>query len=101
MAVPVPLTGPDSGAPEAPPRGRWAAGPPLDHLARSAVAACRYARPAGSPRYEPAGQRGDAPAYAARNAETAGNVRTTSPTAPSRTTSTRSAIERTSSRSLE
>ncbi|MCC7483568.1 MAG: aldolase [Burkholderiales bacterium] len=34
--------------------------------ARSAVAACRYARPAGAPRYEPAGQRGDAPAYAAR-----------------------------------
>jgi len=34
--------------------------------ARSAVASCRYARPAGAPRYEPAGQRGDAPAYAAR-----------------------------------
>jgi len=34
--------------------------------ARSAVASCRYARPEGSPRYEPAGQRGDAPAYAAR-----------------------------------
>jgi len=34
--------------------------------ARSAVAACRYARPAGAPRYEPAGQRGDAPANAAR-----------------------------------
>ena len=34
--------------------------------ARSAVAACRYAKPAGAPRYEPAGQRGDAPAYAAR-----------------------------------
>lgn len=39
MALPVPLTGPDPGAPEAPLRGRWAAGPPLDHLARSAVAA--------------------------------------------------------------
>jgi 4-hydroxy-2-oxoheptanedioate aldolase len=34
--------------------------------ARSAVAACRYARPSGAPRYEPAGQRGDAPANAAR-----------------------------------
>jgi 4-hydroxy-2-oxoheptanedioate aldolase len=34
--------------------------------ARSAVAACRYARPEGSPRYEPAGQRGDGPGYAAR-----------------------------------
>jgi 4-hydroxy-2-oxoheptanedioate aldolase len=34
--------------------------------ARNAVASCRYARPAGAPRYEPAGQRGDAPAYAAR-----------------------------------
>jgi 4-hydroxy-2-oxoheptanedioate aldolase len=34
--------------------------------ARSAVASCRYARPAGAPRYEPAGQRGDAPANAAR-----------------------------------
>jgi len=34
--------------------------------ARSAVASCRYARPAGAPRYEPPGQRGDAPAYAAR-----------------------------------
>ena len=34
--------------------------------ARSAVAACRYARPAGAPRYEPRGQRGDAPANAAR-----------------------------------
>ncbi len=34
--------------------------------ARSAVAACRYARPTGAPRYEPAGQRGDAPANAAR-----------------------------------
>jgi 4-hydroxy-2-oxoheptanedioate aldolase len=34
--------------------------------ARSAVASCRYARPAGAPSYEPAGQRGDAPAYAAR-----------------------------------
>jgi 4-hydroxy-2-oxoheptanedioate aldolase len=34
--------------------------------ARNAVASCRYARPAGAPRYEPKGQRGDAPAYAAR-----------------------------------
>jgi 4-hydroxy-2-oxoheptanedioate aldolase len=34
--------------------------------ARSAVAACRYARPAGAPRYEPRGQRGDAPTAAAR-----------------------------------
>jgi 4-hydroxy-2-oxoheptanedioate aldolase len=34
--------------------------------ARNAVASCRYARPAGAPRYEPRGQRGDAPAYAAR-----------------------------------
>ena len=34
--------------------------------ARNAVASCRYARPAGAPRYEPAGQRGDAPAAAAR-----------------------------------
>ncbi len=34
--------------------------------ARSAVAACRYARPEGAPRYEPAGQRGDGPGYAAR-----------------------------------
>ncbi len=34
--------------------------------ARSAVAACRYARPRGAPRYEPPGQRGDAPAYAAK-----------------------------------
>src|SRR5436309_4368523 len=34
--------------------------------ARNAVAACRYPRPAESPRYEPAGQRGDAPAAAAR-----------------------------------
>ena len=34
--------------------------------ARSAVASCRYARPASAPRYEPAGQRGDAPANAAR-----------------------------------
>ena len=34
--------------------------------AYSAVAACRYARPAGAPRYEPKGQRGDAPAYAAK-----------------------------------
>ncbi len=34
--------------------------------ARNAVASCRYARPAGAQRYEPAGQRGDAPANAAR-----------------------------------
>ena len=34
--------------------------------ARSAVASCRYARPAGAPRFEPRGQRGDAPAAAAR-----------------------------------
>ena len=34
--------------------------------ARNAVSSCRYARPAGAPRYEPAGQRGDAPGYAAR-----------------------------------
>lgn len=34
--------------------------------ARNAVAACRYPRPAGSPRFEPAGERGDAPAAAAR-----------------------------------
>ena len=34
--------------------------------ARNAVSSCRYARPAGAPRYEPMGQRGDAPAYAAR-----------------------------------
>jgi 4-hydroxy-2-oxoheptanedioate aldolase len=34
--------------------------------ARNAVSACRYARPTTAPRYEPAGQRGDAPAYAAR-----------------------------------
>ncbi len=34
--------------------------------ARSAVASCRYARPEGAPRYEPKGQRGDAPAAAAR-----------------------------------
>jgi len=34
--------------------------------ARNAVASCRYARPTGAPRYEPAGQRGDAPANAAR-----------------------------------
>jgi 4-hydroxy-2-oxoheptanedioate aldolase len=34
--------------------------------AYSAVASCRYARPAGSPRFEPRGQRGDAPATAAR-----------------------------------
>jgi len=34
--------------------------------ARNAVAACRYPRPKNAPRYEPAGQRGDAPAAAAR-----------------------------------
>lgn len=34
--------------------------------ARSAVAACRYARPEGAPNYDPAGQRGDGPGYAAR-----------------------------------
>lgn len=34
--------------------------------ARSAVAACRYPRPEGAPRFEPAGQRGDAPTTAAR-----------------------------------
>ena len=34
--------------------------------ARSAVASCRYARPENAPRYEPRGQRGDAPANAAR-----------------------------------
>jgi 4-hydroxy-2-oxoheptanedioate aldolase len=34
--------------------------------ARNAVAACRYPRPRNAPRYEPAGQRGDAPAAAAR-----------------------------------
>jgi 4-hydroxy-2-oxoheptanedioate aldolase len=34
--------------------------------ARNAVAACRYPRAPGSPRFEPAGQRGDAPAAAAR-----------------------------------
>jgi 4-hydroxy-2-oxoheptanedioate aldolase len=34
--------------------------------ARNAVAACRYPRPEASPRYEPAGQRGDAPTAAAR-----------------------------------
>jgi 4-hydroxy-2-oxoheptanedioate aldolase len=34
--------------------------------ARNAVASCRYARPAGAPRFEPRGQRGDAPATAAR-----------------------------------
>ncbi len=34
--------------------------------ARNAVASCRYARPEGAPRYEPVGQRGDAPANAAR-----------------------------------
>ncbi len=34
--------------------------------ARNAVASCRYPRPAGAPRFEPAGLRGDAPAAAAR-----------------------------------
>ena len=34
--------------------------------ARNAVAACRYPRPKDAPRYEPAGQRGDAPTAAAR-----------------------------------
>jgi 4-hydroxy-2-oxoheptanedioate aldolase len=34
--------------------------------ARNAVAACRYPRPAGSPYFEPAGLRGDAPRNAAR-----------------------------------
>lgn len=34
--------------------------------ARNAVAACRYPRPREAPRYEPVGQRGDAPAAAAR-----------------------------------
>jgi 4-hydroxy-2-oxoheptanedioate aldolase len=34
--------------------------------ARNSVAACRYPRPKGAPLYEPAGQRGDAPATAAR-----------------------------------
>src|SRR6516165_8193892 len=34
--------------------------------ARNAVVACRYPRPRHAPRYEPAGQRGDAPATAAR-----------------------------------
>jgi 4-hydroxy-2-oxoheptanedioate aldolase len=34
--------------------------------ARNAVVACRYPRPRNVPRYEPAGQRGDAPATAAR-----------------------------------
>jgi 4-hydroxy-2-oxoheptanedioate aldolase len=34
--------------------------------ARNAVAACRYPRPSSAPRFEPAGQRGDAPAAAAR-----------------------------------
>ena len=34
--------------------------------ARNAVSACRYARPAGAPRFEPRGSRGDAPANAAR-----------------------------------
>jgi 4-hydroxy-2-oxoheptanedioate aldolase len=34
--------------------------------ARNAVSACRYPRPKAAPRFEPAGQRGDAPAAAAR-----------------------------------
>jgi len=34
--------------------------------ARNAVVACRYPRPSSAPRYDPAGQRGDAPAAAAR-----------------------------------
>jgi 4-hydroxy-2-oxoheptanedioate aldolase len=34
--------------------------------AYNAVASCRYARPTGAPRFEPRGQRGDAPAAAAR-----------------------------------
>jgi 4-hydroxy-2-oxoheptanedioate aldolase len=34
--------------------------------ARNAVAACRYPRPRSAPVYDPAGQRGDAPAAAAR-----------------------------------
>lgn len=34
--------------------------------ARHAVSSCRYARPEGAQRYEPKGQRGDAPAAAAR-----------------------------------
>ncbi len=34
--------------------------------ARNAVAACRYPRPTSAPRFDPAGQRGDAPAAAAR-----------------------------------
>ncbi|MGZ8262687.1 MAG: HpcH/HpaI aldolase family protein [Burkholderiales bacterium] len=34
--------------------------------ARNAVSSCRYARPADAPRFEPKGQRGDAPAAAAR-----------------------------------
>ena len=34
--------------------------------AYNAVASCRYARPTGAPRFEPRGQRGDAPAVAAR-----------------------------------
>jgi 4-hydroxy-2-oxoheptanedioate aldolase len=34
--------------------------------ARNAVSACRYPRPPGSPRFEPAGLRGDAPGTAAR-----------------------------------
>jgi hypothetical protein len=38
MAVPVPLTGTEPGAPEAALRGRWAAGHTLDHVARTALA---------------------------------------------------------------
>ena len=34
--------------------------------ARNAVASCRYARPENAPRFEPRGQRGDAPGNAAR-----------------------------------
>src|SRR5215510_357894 len=34
--------------------------------AHNAVAACRYPRPKGAPRYDPPGQRGDAPTTAAR-----------------------------------
>ena len=34
--------------------------------ARNAVASCRYPRPEGSPNFEPAGQRGDAPRTASR-----------------------------------
>jgi len=34
--------------------------------AKSAVAACRYSRPVGSPNFDPAGQRGDGPGIAAK-----------------------------------